>query len=150
MSEIQTFCVRFLNTEVSEIQTKVYKRLKSEYSRRPKSGHPVFGAFHFCPVAKHVRFSKSGHKCPDFERPNCNYIGVQLSDIQFQLLKSGQICPVFRRSRPKPVLNRFQTGFGLEHLKTGHICPVIGRSVIKHCPKSGRSEIEIRTFDNRT
>ena len=81
--------------------------------------NPDFGVFETCPVAKHVRFSKSGHKCPDFEHPTSNYVYNRA---------------VIRRPdfRPKPVPNRFGTGFGLKRLKTGQLCPVIGRSKSGH------------------
>ena len=47
---------------------------------------------------------------PDFERPD-----------RRSCLKSGLLCLVIKRSRPKPVPNRFGTGFGLERLKAGQV-----------------------------
>ena len=37
------------------------------YSECPKSRRPDFSVFETCPVAKHVRFSKTGCFCPDLK-----------------------------------------------------------------------------------
>ena len=76
----------------------------SDYSRRPKSGHPDFSVFGKRPVAEHVRFlnvrsihvTMSGFRMPESQSTDRS--------------KSGHNRPDFRRFRPKPVPNRIRTG----------------------------------------
>ena len=61
--------------------------------------------------------------CPDFrrpafERPNLLLYNVRISDVRYEPnVGKPDIDVLFRRSKPKPVPNRFGTGLGLERLK---------------------------------
>ena len=75
------------------------------YSRRPKSGRLDFGVLDNRPAAKHVRFLKSGHKRPDFERSVHSLYNVRISNVRVSINQTS----VFRHFIPKLVPNRFQT-----------------------------------------
>ena len=92
---------------------------QEKYSRCPKSGRLDFCVFKNRPVPKHsgfqtlseIRTIMSGFRT--FGSFTLHLSGFQtLYSYNFGRLKSGHKCPDFRRSRPKPVWNRFQTGFG--------------------------------------
>ena len=82
------------------------------YSQRPKTGCPVFGAFHLCPVPK-----MSGFQTLSINRTNLS--GYRTSgSIQSQPPAIGRPVPiVFNRTSDttgsKLVPNRFRTGFGI-------------------------------------
>ena len=93
-----------------------------EYSVMPKTGRPVWrtgrksvrisnrpviGRPVVISLSGFQTHSKSGHLCPDFGRFNRT---SKLLSTGHPI--TGHLCPDFRRSRPKPVPNRFGTGFG--------------------------------------
>ena len=98
---------------------RVSSHRNPNYSQRPKTGRPDFGVLESCQVPKRpdfrhsseIRTILSGYRTSGWIQFVCPVIGrpVQTSEIQTILSgfrTFGQFC------RPKPVQNRFGTGFG--------------------------------------
>ena len=109
--------VQFQTVLASKIQTMM--SLDSEYSRCPKSGHPVFGVFEKRPVVKPSGFqTTSDNRTVMSGYRTFGWLTLQRPVIERSIQRpiTGHNCPVFRHFKPK-------TGSVIER------CPITGRSV---------------------